>query len=87
MLKTLSRYACKIVGAAFLKVDTIAQLTEIAKRTVQRALKLLESYGVIERRATVRKGGGNGHNVYFIVCGIGLLLLIDAKVLTNRSRI
>jgi hypothetical protein len=66
VLKTLSRFACKIVGVAFLKVETIAQLTEITKRTVQRALNILESYGVIKRQQTVRKGGGNGHNVYVI---------------------
>jgi Helix-turn-helix domain len=66
VLKTVSRYACKIVGVAFLKVDTIAKLTESSKRTVQRALKTLESYGVIERKATMREKGGSGHNVYVI---------------------
>jgi hypothetical protein len=66
VLKTVSRYACKIIGVAFLKVDTIAKLTESSKRTVQRALKALESYGVIERKATMREKGGSGHNVYVI---------------------
>ncbi|WP_255263092.1 helix-turn-helix domain-containing protein [Priestia megaterium] len=66
VLKTISRYGCKIVGVAFLKVDTIAKLTESSKRTVQRALKMLESYGVIERKATMREKGGSGHNVYVI---------------------
>jgi len=66
VLKTVSRHACKIVGVAFLKVDTIAKLTESSKRTVQRALKTLESYGVIERKATMREKGGSGHNVYVI---------------------
>ncbi|PFP08563.1 helix-turn-helix domain-containing protein [Priestia megaterium] len=66
VLKVISRYACKIVGVAFLKVDTIAKLTESSKRTVQRALKTLESYGVIERKATMREKGGSGHNVYVI---------------------
>jgi len=66
VLKTVSRYACKIVGVAFLKVDTIAKLTESSKRTVQRALKTLESYGVIKRKATMREKGGSGHNVYVI---------------------
>lgn len=66
VLKTVSRYACKLVGVAFLKVDTIAKLTESSKRTVQRALKTLESYGVIERKATMREKGGSGHNVYVI---------------------
>ncbi|MEM5008491.1 helix-turn-helix domain-containing protein [Priestia megaterium] len=66
VLKIISRYACKIVGVAFLKVDTIAKLTESSKRTVQRALNSLESYGVIERKATMREKGGSGHNVYII---------------------
>ena len=66
VLKTISRYACKIIGVAFLKVDTIAKLTESSKRTIQRALKTLETYGVIERKATMREKGGSGHNVYVI---------------------
>ncbi|MGP6151352.1 helix-turn-helix domain-containing protein [Priestia flexa] len=66
ILKTLSRYACKIAGVAFLKVETIANLTECSKRTVQRALKVLASYGVIERKSTIRAKGGSGHNVYVI---------------------
>lgn len=66
VIKIVSRYACKIVGVAFLKVNTIARLIGISERTVQRALKLLVSFGVIERKSTIRKQGGSGHNVYVI---------------------
>ncbi|GCD81910.1 decarboxylase [Parageobacillus thermoglucosidasius] len=70
VLKTLSRHACEIIGVAFPKVETIAALVGKSVRTVQRALKTLEGYGIIKRistiRTTGRHKGGNGHNVYVI---------------------
>ncbi|PJW21993.1 helix-turn-helix domain-containing protein [Geobacillus thermodenitrificans] len=70
VLKILSRYACDIVGVAFPKVETIAALVGKSVRTVQRALKTLEEYGIIKRIPTIRTNGkhkgGNGHNVYVI---------------------
>lgn len=70
VLKTLSRYACDIVGVAFMKVETLAKLVGKSVRTVQRALKTLEQYGIIKRIPTIRTNGkhkgGNGHNVYVI---------------------
>jgi len=70
VLKTLSRHACDIVGVAFPKVETLAELVGKSVRTVQRALKTLEGYGIIKRIPTIRttgkRKGGNGHNVYVI---------------------
>jgi predicted transcriptional regulator len=70
VLKTLSRHACEIVGVAFPKVETLAKLIGKSVRTVQRALKTLEQYGIIKRIPTIRTTGkhkgGNGHNVYVI---------------------
>ncbi|MBA2869960.1 putative transcriptional regulator [Anoxybacillus calidus] len=70
VLKTLSRHACDIVGVAFMKVETLAALVGKSVRTVQRALKTLEQYGIIKRipttRTTGKHKGGNGHNVYVI---------------------
>jgi predicted transcriptional regulator len=70
VLKTLSRHACDIIGVAFPKVETIAALVGKSVRTVQRALKTLEEYGIIKRIPTIRTNGkhkgGNGHNVYVI---------------------
>ncbi|MEH7608292.1 helix-turn-helix domain-containing protein [Priestia megaterium] len=87
VLKTVSRYACKIVGVAFLKVDTIAKLTESSKRTVQRALKTLELYGVIERKATMREKGGSGHNVYVIRSVDGCVTPDVTAQMSSRERI
>lgn len=70
VLKMLSRHACEIIGVAFPKVETIAALVGKSVRTVQRALKTLEGYGIIKRISTIRTTGkhkgGNGHNVYVI---------------------
>ncbi|KPD00579.1 hypothetical protein LR69_01231 [Geobacillus sp. BCO2] len=70
VLKTLSRHACDIIGVAFPKVETISKLVGKSVRTVQRALKTLEQYGIIKRISTIRTNGkhkgGNGHNVYVI---------------------
>ncbi|MEZ0117137.1 UNVERIFIED_ORG: hypothetical protein ABRZ91_001094 [Heyndrickxia coagulans] len=35
----LSRYSVKFLGVSFLKVDTMAEILNVHKRTVQRALK------------------------------------------------
>lgn len=66
VLKTISRYACKLPGVAFMKVATIADKVGLSDRTVRRALKALEQAGIIERQTTTRRQGGDGHNVYVL---------------------
>lgn len=66
VLKMISRYACKLPGVAFMKVATIASKVDLSDRTVRRALKTLEQTGIIERKTTMRRQGGHGHNVYVI---------------------
>ncbi|MGH1257496.1 MULTISPECIES: helix-turn-helix domain-containing protein [Bacillus] len=71
VLKYLARHSCKIPGVSFLKVATIAAALEISVRTVQRVLKILEDFDVLDRHKTIRKEGklrgGNGHNVYVLL--------------------
>ncbi|MEC2221926.1 MULTISPECIES: helix-turn-helix domain-containing protein [Heyndrickxia] len=55
----LSRYSVKFLGVSFLKVDTMAEILNVHKRTVQRALKGLEQKGIIKRLKRIRiKSGG-----------------------------
>ncbi|MFC0271446.1 hypothetical protein ACFFIX_08260 [Metabacillus herbersteinensis] len=66
-IKVLSRYACKIIGVAWIKIDTLATILSVSRSTVERALRLLKKHGIIQSIPTFRKGkGGNGCNVYII---------------------
>lgn len=65
-LKIISRFAIKIPGVCWAKIATIAKLAEKARRTIQRALDLLEEFGIVKRIKTIRKNGGYGHSVIII---------------------
>ncbi|MBH8603675.1 helix-turn-helix domain-containing protein [Thermoactinomyces sp. CICC 10522] len=67
VFKLLARYGAKYCGCAFLKIDNIAELTGYSRRTVCRALKLLEDLKMVLRRHMMRPvSGGNGANLYVI---------------------
>lgn len=67
VFKLLARYGAKYCGCAFLKIDNIAELTGYSRRTVCRALKLLEDLKMVLRRHMMRPvSGGNGANLYII---------------------
>lgn len=67
VFKLLARYGAKYCGCAFLKIDNIAEQTGYSRRTVCRALKLLEELQMVLRRHMMRPvSGGNGANVYVI---------------------
>ena len=67
VLTFLSRYSCKYPGASYLLNKTIAESLEIAKRTVQRAIKRLIEKGIITKMTTIRRrSGGNGANIFVI---------------------
>lgn len=67
VLKLLARHAAKYKGVAFLKINTIAELTDLSRSTVIRALKLLDETGIVLKRHVIRpKSGGNGANIYVI---------------------
>ncbi|MGG1684882.1 helix-turn-helix domain-containing protein [Pseudalkalibacillus sp. NRS-1564] len=71
VLKTVSRYSCKIPGVSWLKAATLAELIEKSEKTVRRALKTLEQLGIIRRIPTVRAKGGRGYDVCIIRANIG----------------
>lgn len=55
VLLFLGRSSLRIKGVSFAKYQTIADSIGISKRTVIRAIKSLETYGIIEKIATVKK--------------------------------
>lgn len=67
-LETVSRYAVKYPGAAWLKIETLARIVEKSPTTVRRALAKLEALQIVERVAYLRpKRGGNGGNILRIL--------------------
>ncbi|MDR7318950.1 helix-turn-helix domain-containing protein [Brevibacillus nitrificans] len=70
VLLKLARYSCKVVGVSWPEAETIAPSLGISVRTFWRALKQLESFGIIQRisgRDGRRKQDGTiGGNAYQI---------------------
>lgn len=70
VLLKLARYSCKVVGVSWPEAETIAPALGISVRTFWRALKQLESFGIIQRisgRYGRRKQDGTiGGNAYQI---------------------
>lgn len=54
-------------GACHLKAETIAAALEISTKTVYRAIKKLESLGIIQKVNYTRGKGGQGANIYVIL--------------------
>jgi Helix-turn-helix domain len=68
VLETISRYAVKYGGAAWLKGRTLADLVGKSEPTVRRAVAFLEKLGILERVPQMRKkSGGNGANIIRIL--------------------
>lgn len=68
LLTILSQHSCKYLGASYLKLDTLAGLLDVSKRTVQRNLKVLVELGIIKKVFTFRPlSGGSGSNIYVIL--------------------
>lgn len=66
LLKRLARYSCKVVGVSWAEAETLAPKLGISVRTFWRAVKQLESYGIIARIARRKKRGERGSNIYQI---------------------
>lgn len=63
----LSRYSVKYLGASYLKLDTIAGLLSVSKRTVQRGIVTLIRLNMIEKVNCFRKiRGGFGASIFII---------------------
>ncbi len=63
----LASHALEYPGACHLKVATIAAALEISTKTVYRAIKKLESLGIIKKQTTTKEKGGRGANIYIIL--------------------
>ena len=66
VLKFIWRHSVKVIGVSFAKYDTIAQEVQISRRTVIRAIKQLESLGLIKKIPTARMNGKQGVNLLVI---------------------
>jgi DNA-binding Lrp family transcriptional regulator len=66
VLKFIWRYSVKVIGVSFAKYGTIAAVVQISRRTVIRAIKQLESLGLIKKIPTVRMNGKQGVNLLVI---------------------
>ncbi|WP_010094490.1 helix-turn-helix domain-containing protein [Ornithinibacillus scapharcae] len=55
VLRFFGRSSLRFTGVSFAKYQTIADSIGVSKRTVLRAVKTLEQYGMIEKVATVKK--------------------------------
>ncbi|MCD2137195.1 helix-turn-helix domain-containing protein [Salinicoccus halitifaciens] len=67
LLTVLAQYSCKYLGASYLKLDTLAGLLDVSKRTVQRNLNVLVELEIIEKVHCFRKiRGGFGASIFII---------------------
>lgn len=63
----LASHALQYPGASHLKAETIADSLGISTKTVYRAIKKLESLGIIKKVNYTRGKGGQGANIYVIL--------------------
>lgn len=68
VLHTVSKYAVKYPGAAWLKAATLARLLSVSVKTVRRCLARLQELKIIEKRSTLRSvSGGFGANIIVVL--------------------
>ncbi|MGE7113672.1 helix-turn-helix domain-containing protein [Lysinibacillus sp. NPDC047702] len=69
IVRKLARHSVdkRWVGVSHLKASTIAEALEISTKTVYRAIKKLESLGIIKKQTTTKEKGGRGANIYIIL--------------------
>jgi predicted transcriptional regulator len=80
VLKTISRYSCVVLGVSWLKACTLAAVIGKSERTVQRALKMLESAGIIKRVPRYKNGGGRTSDISIIqTCRVNLSYMVDVE--------
>jgi len=66
VLHFLWNYSVKVVGVSFAKYDTMAAAVELSRRTVIRAVKMLEELAFIKKIPTSRMNGKQGVNLFVI---------------------
>ncbi|MFJ5624216.1 helix-turn-helix domain-containing protein [Peribacillus loiseleuriae] len=60
------RHSVKVVGVSFAKYDYIAINVQLSRRTVIRAVKMLEKFGIIKKIPTAKMNGKQGVNIIVI---------------------
>jgi Helix-turn-helix domain len=58
VLRFFGRSSLRVLGVSFAKYQTIADNIGVSKRTVIRAVKVLEAYGIIDKMPTLKKWAG-----------------------------
>jgi DNA-binding transcriptional ArsR family regulator len=66
ILRHIAQYAVKAIGVAWRGIEGIASDLGISERTVRRALRLLESLGIIRRVKTRKMSGWRGVDIIVI---------------------
>jgi DNA-binding transcriptional ArsR family regulator len=66
LLAVLAQHSCVAAGVSWLSVRGMAALVGVTDRTIQVALRSLESAGIIKRIATRTHNGGQGNN-YIVI--------------------
>lgn len=66
VLKTIWKHSIKVIGVSFAKYEYIAEMADISRRTVIRAMNRLEEMGIIKRIPTTRPNGKRGINIIVI---------------------
>ncbi|NTU28885.1 hypothetical protein HPY27_01755 [Brevibacillus sp. HB1.1] len=67
VLDVLRLRSMKVLGVAYLKIETIMALTKVSRASVERAIRKLEQEGIIKRISTSRKTGLQGANIYYFL--------------------
>jgi len=63
----LASHSLNYPGVCHLKASTIAAALDINTKTVYRAIKKLESLGIIKKQTTTKEKGGRGASIYIIL--------------------
>jgi len=66
VLHLIWKHSVKVVGVSFAKYDYIAEQVKLSKRTVIRAVKVLEEKGIVKKVPTARMNGKQGVNLLVI---------------------
>ncbi|MGM0877118.1 MAG: helix-turn-helix domain-containing protein [Bacillota bacterium] len=66
VLSFISKHSVKVVGVSFAKYEYIAENVNLSRRTVIRAVKVLEEKGIIKKVPTSRMNGKQGVNLLVI---------------------
>ncbi|PFJ80598.1 transcriptional regulator [Bacillus cereus] len=66
VLNKIVSYSCKFIGVSYLKGQTLADLVDLSKRTIQRAIKSLTEKGILTRVESFKPVKG-GHSAWISV--------------------